>query len=140
MESSVSFKTHHLRAGRAEYATTLEPELWVQRCELRATVSQQAGDDNIRGVSFVHLHRQWHSARWHVQEARSSAAAKASSDSERRRLRRMPRSTSLRPSAARCTHAKSAASDIFFNSPRISVLRTSCGAPDCRNMRSSSNE
>src|ERR1022692_2130458 len=27
--------------------------LWVQRCELRVTVSQRAGDDNICAVSFV---------------------------------------------------------------------------------------
>src|SRR6266481_4313969 len=47
MESTASFKSHHLRAGRAKSATTLEPELWVQRCELRVTVSQRTGDDNI---------------------------------------------------------------------------------------------
>src|SRR3979411_1649267 len=47
MESTASFKSHHLRAGRAESATTLEPELWVQRCELRVTVSQRTKDDNI---------------------------------------------------------------------------------------------
>src|SRR5580704_10009998 len=47
MDSTASFKSHHLRAGRAKSATTLEPELWVQRCELRVTVSQRTGDDNI---------------------------------------------------------------------------------------------
>src|SRR5882762_5490393 len=47
MESTASFKSHHLRAGRAKSATTLEPELWVQRCELRVTVSQRTKDDNI---------------------------------------------------------------------------------------------
>src|ERR1700674_5300993 len=31
----------------AKSATTLEPELWVQRCELRVTVSQRTKDDNI---------------------------------------------------------------------------------------------
>src|SRR5208282_1560137 len=53
IESRASFKSHHLRAGRAEYATTLEPELWVQRCELTLTVSQRAGDDNLCEVSSV---------------------------------------------------------------------------------------
>src|SRR6266446_2473879 len=43
----MQFLSHHLRAGRAESTTTLEPELWVQRCELRVTVSQRTGDDNI---------------------------------------------------------------------------------------------
>src|ERR1700704_2798183 len=47
MESTASFKSHHLRAGRAKSTTTLEPELWVQRCELRVTVSQRTEDDNI---------------------------------------------------------------------------------------------
>src|SRR4029077_12637787 len=31
----------------AKSATTLEPELWVQRCELRVTVPQRTRDDNI---------------------------------------------------------------------------------------------
>src|ERR1700730_994797 len=47
MESTASFKSHHLPARRAKSATTHEPELWVQRCELRVTVSQRTGDDNI---------------------------------------------------------------------------------------------
>src|SRR5882762_8065582 len=37
----------------AKSATILEPELWVQRCELRVTVSQRTEDDNILCGSFV---------------------------------------------------------------------------------------
>ena len=47
MGSIASFKSHHLRAGRAEYATTLKPVLvGPEVCELRATIPQRAGDDN----------------------------------------------------------------------------------------------
>src|ERR1022692_1219586 len=94
--------------------------LWVQRCELRVTVSQRAGDDNICAVSFVQpaasvsyspvdtglvpspclscLARDAASRDSTGEpggyETRSRAVAKASSESERSRLRRRPRSTS----------------------------------------------
>src|SRR5207249_5504288 len=64
----------------------------------------------------------------------SSAVANASRESERSRLRRMPRSTSARPSVARVIQAKSADSASFFSSAWMSVLRTSSGTPELRNM------
>jgi len=36
MESSASFKLHHLRAGRAEYATTLKPVIALTTQHVRA--------------------------------------------------------------------------------------------------------
>src|SRR5580700_3862540 len=113
MGSRVSFKSHHLRAGRAKYATKLELEIVGPGCELRVTLSQRAGDDNISAVPLVQTRyvsrveadfAVFLSAPRHGEprfytgyETRSRAVAKASRESERSRLRRRPRSTSPRP-------------------------------------------
>ena len=60
---------------------------------------------------------------------RSSWVAKASSESERKRLRRMPRSTSATLSEAREIQAKSADAASVLSSDWISVLQISSGAP-----------
>ena len=71
-------------------------------------------------------------------QAFSSAAANASSDSDRSRFRRIPRSTSASRSEAAVIHSKSAASASRFSSEAMSVLRTSSGAPASIDARSRS--
>src|SRR5947207_15976790 len=73
-----------------------------------------------------------------AHRAFSNAPSKASSESERKRLRRMPRSTSARRSAADASHSKLPACASFWSSEAMSVLRTSCGDPESMNIRSCS--
>ena len=60
----------------------------------------------------------------------SSATANASSDNDRSKFRRIPRSTSANRSEATVIQSKSAASANRFNSAAMSVLRIKSGAPD----------
>ena len=70
----------------------------------------------------------------------SNAAANASSESERNRFRRIPRSTSANRSDAAVIHSKSADSAIRFNSDAISRFRTNSGAPASIDARSRNSE
>src|ERR1035437_4684297 len=75
-----------------------------------------------------------------VRYAFSSAAANASSESDRNRFRRIPRSTSASQSEAAVIHWKSADSASRFSSEPMSVFRISSGAPASIDARSRNNE
>ena len=64
----------------------------------------------------------------------SNATANESSERDRSRFRRMPRSTFARRFEAVAIHSKSADSFKRFNSRVISLFRTSSGVFDCRNI------
>ena len=82
---------------------------------------------------------------WFLESGRgpryfSNAVANASSDSDRNKFLRIPRSTSASRSDAAVIHSKSADSASRFNSAKISLFRTASGAPESINIKSRSNE
>src|SRR5690348_5298957 len=96
-------------------------------CDCLADAHGCAGDDcNCAG--------EWRL--WRAHRAFSNADSKASSDSDRKRLRRMPRSTSASRSAADESHSKLVAWASFCNSETMSVLRTRWGELESMNIKS----